>query len=112
MGFNCQPRIFSLDIRKSCPRVKTLQLWNRLQREVVGSPSVDVLKEMPIKFCKEGQKGMSSATLYALGSFHNAAKNGFKKTTFADMNAGQHPPQLTLKEKKKHKKAQPPLQIG
>lgn len=88
MGFNWQPRIFSLDIRKSCPGVKTMQLWNRAQREAVGPPSVDVLKEMPIKFCKEGQRGMSSAVLYALGSFYNALKNVFKKTTFADMNAG------------------------
>lgn len=88
MGFNWQPRIFSLDIRKSCPWVKTMQLWNRAQREAVGPPSVDVLKEMPIKFCKEGQRGMSSAVLYALGSFYNALKNVFKKTTCADMNAG------------------------
>lgn len=52
-GFNLQPRIFSLDVKKSCPAVKIMQLWNRLLKEVVGSSAADVLKETLIKFCQE-----------------------------------------------------------
>lgn len=46
MRFNLQPRIFSLDSRKDCPRAKAMPLWNGLPREVVGSPSADVFKGM------------------------------------------------------------------
>lgn len=87
-GFNLQPRIFSLDVKESCPRVKTMQLRNRLLKEVVGSPAAEVLKETLIKLCQEWQRGTDLAALYVLGSFYNSVKNCLKKTTFPDMNGG------------------------
>jgi len=43
-GFKLKEGRFRLDIRKKFPTVKVVKCWNRLPREVVDAPSIEVFK--------------------------------------------------------------------
>lgn len=44
-GVKLQGKRFSLDVRKKFLTVRVINQWNRLPREVVGSPSMEVFKQ-------------------------------------------------------------------
>jgi len=48
-GHKLKHRKFHLDMRKNCFTLKVTEHWNRLPREVVDSPSVEIFKTHPDK---------------------------------------------------------------